>query len=244
MMSRLVSRCFHRLPGAVAALAALALIASAPSWSAPDGGGGGSGGAVADQPVILTAPVGVTVNAMALGAVDLSRPIALRLMDDSPANRAMLARLTERLTARGLTLVAEEDQAALLLEVDTAASQAPHRPDPDEGALSVTAQAGTGQDEDQVAVRLRLFSNTQVSLLGGDRDAPPPPLGGPGLRLDAGLTDRATGRRLWQGWATATAPTLDQATVGRILAGPLAATLGEAARHDTLTLPAGPLVLP
>lgn len=194
--------------------------------------------------VVLSRPVTVTVNAMPLGAsVDLGQPIALRLMDDSPENLAMVEEVRTSLIAQGHTLV-PEDRARLLLEVDTAASSAPRRPDPDSGALGVSGEAGTGQDEDSVAVRLRLFSNTQVSVLGGDRDAPSPPLGGPGLRLDAGLTDRETGRRVWQGWATITAPGVDTATAARMLAGPLMADLGKPARLKTVTHPAGPLTLP
>lgn len=191
--------------------------------------------------VVLTQPATVSVNAMPLGPLDLSQPIALRLMDDSPANRAMADRLATALTAAGRTLVAAESAAALILEVDTAATLAPQRPNPDSGALGISGQAGTGDDEDSVAVRLRVFSTTQVSVLGGDRDAPKPPLGAPDLRLDAGLTDRATGRRLWQGWATITAPDLDQTTRALLLARPLAGALGQTMRGQRATIPAGPL---
>ncbi|HCF19475.1 MAG TPA: hypothetical protein DEV96_15885, partial [Rhodospirillum rubrum] len=68
--------------------------------------------------------------------------------------------------------------------------------------------------------------------------------GQPDLRIDAGLTERASGRRVWQGWASVTAPTLGLEDQGLVLADPLIAEFGKATRAKILTLPAGTLNRP
>jgi hypothetical protein len=181
----------------------------------------------------------VVINAMPLAPYDAARPVHIRVMDNSDDNMAIRDSLAAALTARGVTLA--EDAAVddvMLLDMDSVATTASLRPDPSSGPLSVGGAAGSSDDRDQVDVTLRLFSNVQGSVIGGDRDAPKPSLGGPDLRLDLGLTDPRTGRRVWQGWGTVSAPALGLRGQGLLLTGPLADSLGQSVikRTETLTL--------
>ncbi|WP_413205947.1 hypothetical protein [Rhodospirillum sp. A1_3_36] len=184
-----------------------------------------------------TRVVNIVVNAMPLASYDATRSISLRVMDNSPANVAILDSLRAALAARGVVFATgEDDTSALRLDLDTSASSAVVRPDPDQSPLSVSAIAGTSNGSDAVDVTLRLYSNVQGSVLGGDRDAPKPSLGGPDLRLDLGLTDPQTGRRLWQGWGTVSAPDLGIEGQGLLIVSPLADALGKSVIKQVTTV--------
>ncbi|GEO82934.1 hypothetical protein [Pararhodospirillum oryzae] len=221
-------------PARRAALAlCLALGVALPSQAAP----------VEEAPLVLARPVTIVVHAMPLGAVSLDRPIQVLSLDDSPMHQRLQAWFERALKARGLRTGGPE--APLVLDLDSSAANAPSRPDPSAAPLTMRGAAGTGRGEDEVAVGVRVFSNTQASVLGGVVETPIPAVAGPLARLDVGLTDRATGRRLWVGWASVD----NSQEVGdgeRLLltVSPLAAALGTSTRSRTLTVPAGPVATP
>ncbi|WP_200347154.1 hypothetical protein, partial [Rhodospirillum rubrum] len=218
----------------IALACALAVVLPTASQAAPS--------PAADAPVMIPQPIHVSVNAMQLAPFDPATALSVRIMDDSPANLRLLDWVRRSLIARGYHIGG--DDAPLILDIDTVASNAPARPNADRSVLGLRGQAGTGQDEDSVDVTVRLFSNRQGSVIGGDVDAPRASLGQPDLRVDAGLTERASGRRVWQGWASVTAPNLGLEDQGLVLADPLIAEFGKATRAKTLTLPAGTLNRP
>ncbi|MCF8482358.1 MAG: hypothetical protein K9H25_18190 [Rhodospirillum sp.] len=203
----------------------MALPMALPGLAAEDGTGTKPLGAEVVAPSRMAE---IVVNAMPLAPYDSTRPILARVMDDSAANLAILDSLKAALVARGVPLAkGMDDEAVLLLDLDTSATSAVTRPDPSGAPFAVSGVAGTSDDEDSVDVTVRVYSNVQGSVLGGDRDAAKPSLGGPDLRLDLGLTDPQGGRRLWQGWGTVSAPALGIAGQGLLLTDPLAAALGK-----------------
>lgn len=219
--------------GRLPAVLALALIVglSAPARAENDPG------------VVLPSPAVVTVHAMPLGSVSLDRPVMVRVFDDAPANQRLKVWVEKALKARGVRLGGAE--APLVLDIDTSAANAPARPPADTAPVLLRGQAGTGRGgEDAVAVGLRVFSNTQASVLGGVREAPVPAVAGPDIRVDLGLSDRVNGRRLWLGWATAKVEDLADGDRLLLVAAPLAAELGSATRGKSLTIPAGTLAAP
>jgi hypothetical protein len=223
---------FRSLFLALALALPFSMAASAFAGESPDGTKPAAAGIVDESRI-----VNIVVNAMPLAPYDAARPIYVRVMDNSAANLAILDSLRVALTSRGFVLVTgEEDPSALRLDLDTSASSAVIRPDPNQSPLSLAADAGTSNDTDSVDVKLRLYSNVQGSVLGGDREAPKPSLGGPSLRLDLGLTDPQSGRRLWQGWGTVSAPALGIAGQGQLMTAPLAEAFGKSVIGQVTTV--------
>ncbi len=193
------------------------------------------------QAVNTSDTITAVLNAMMLGPDAPARTITVRLTDDSDMHRQMQERFEVALAARGYQVLRGEEAvgSALVLEFDTASSKAPQRLE--QGSLvSMRANVGESESDDQVEGVINVFSNTEASLIGGPVEHAMPSLGGPMLRLDVGLTDRATGRRLWQGWATAGSPSLGRDVIALSLVDPLSATLGKSVRAQKVTVAAVP----
>ncbi|MGB1025205.1 MAG: hypothetical protein ACPGYL_01505 [Rhodospirillaceae bacterium] len=180
-------------------------------------------------------PLSGLLNAMALGdAPNQARPIAVVLYDDSRANREIASAFVQALEQAGYRI---SETADLELSFGTDIATAPNRPGP-RSTLGLSGTVGSDSDP-KLRGHVTLYADDQNGLL--LPDIPPRQSeGGPFLRLDTGLTDRANGgKRIWQGWATATMPDKTIAETATAMVPHLVGALGTTVRNQEVTLGAG-----
>ena len=178
----------------------------------------------------MTAPAATEVvgqgslNAVAFQPIPEAQAIEVRVLDNSDENLAVMRELEAALKQRGVKLGAGE--APLLLTIDTSDSvgawTAPDRTDRirmmddrdrlfPQGELDITRQA-----------RLPLEGTTVVT----------PAQYRLGLTLDA----RASGVRLWQGWAIADLSQGERSELAAVMVPMLADSLGRTVREEAFSL--------
>lgn len=183
-----------RLPLLLPAVLAALLAVPAAATEAPD--------AAADERPALAADDAFIVNAAAYQPLDGKRPVAVRLYEDSDPQVRLKARLEQALRADGWTVV-QDDAAAetvpLRISFDITSDELTG-PAPHEGILTLEGRDGN-RVEQQYSARLKMFSSSGSSLMTGSQEHGDATRSRPMTRFQMYLTDTASGRRLWEGWA-------------------------------------------
>ncbi len=165
-----------------------------------------------------------TLNAVSFQPLPAAQPIEVRVLDNSDENLAIMRELEGALKRRGAPLGGAD--APLLLTIDTG-----------ENVGAWNAPSGT----DRVPMmddRGRLFPQGELDISRQARLPVPgttvvtPPQYRLGLTIDA----RATGVRLWQGWAIAPLSQGEPAELAAAMVPKLAASIGETVREEVFDL--------
>ena len=165
-----------------------------------------------------------TLNAVAFQPLAGSQPVQVRVLDNSDENLAIMHELQAALKRRGVPVGG--DQAPLVLTIDTSDSV---------GAWTAPAPS------DQVRMmddRGRLFPQGELDITRQARL----PLSGTTVvtpaqyRLGLTLDSRATGTRLWQGWAIAELSQGDRSDLAAAMVPKLADSLGKTVREESFEL--------
>lgn len=165
-----------------------------------------------------------TLNAVAFQPLAGSQPVEVRVLDNSDENLAIMHELQAALKRRGVPVGG--DQAPLVLTIDTSDSV---------GAWTAPASS------DQVRMmddRGRLFPQGELDITRQARL----PLSGTTVvtpaqyRLGLTLDSRATGTRLWQGWAIAELSQGDRSDLAAAMVPKLADSLGKTVREESFEL--------
>lgn len=165
-----------------------------------------------------------TLNAVAFQPLAGSQPVEVRVLDNSDENLAIMHELQAALKRRGVPVGG--DQAPLVLTIDTSDSV---------GAWTAPAPS------DQVRMmddRGRLFPQGELDITRQARL----PLSGTTVvtpaqyRLGLTLDSRATGTRLWQGWAIAELSQGDRSDLAAAMVPKLADSLGKTVREESFEL--------
>ncbi len=170
------------------------------------------------------------VSGQAYAPLPPATAIDVRLVDESGDNADLRAEFVEQLRAAGHRVA---DGAPLVLEFGTHGALGTWGRDR-RYMVEMHARGGdTGGDD--AGVRFNLYNSTQGGMLN------PGTHNGSGsstrYRLDAKLSDRTTGKPLWQGWATAKLEQADSRALTRLMVRPLVAVLGRTVRKQTFPTP-------
>lgn len=168
---------------ACAAMAA-ALLALAAATAAPE------------EALAVEQVVEADFNAQSYGTVPQDQPVEVRIYKTTGGVDDLERRVRDALRMRGWQVVENGGALAFSLEVT---GDDPIEPLPDPGVLALEGFRGSGDSTDRLYSRLKLYSTTESSVLTGRQSRDRPAAGG-GTRIQADVTDLASGRRLWQGW--------------------------------------------
>jgi len=164
------------------------------------------------------------LNAVAFQPIPQGQTVEVRVLDNSDENLAVMRELEAALSQRGVPVGGEE--APLLLTIDT--------------SDSVGAWSAPG-DTDRIRMmddRGRLFPQGELDMARQARL----PLAGTTVvtpaqyRLGLTLDTRATGTRLWQGWATADLSQGEPSELAAAMVPKLADSLGRTVREEPFSL--------
>lgn len=165
-----------------------------------------------------------TLNAVAFQPLAGSQPIEVRVLDNSDENLAIMHELQAALKRRGVPVGG--DQAPLMLTIDTGDSVGAWTAPPSSDQVPMMDDRGRlfPQGELDIArqARLPLAGTTVVT----------PAQYRLGLTLDA----RATGTRLWQGWAIADLTQGERGDLAAAMVPKLVNSLGQTVREESFEL--------
>ena len=165
-----------------------------------------------------------TLNAVAFEHYPANASIQISVLDDSEENLAIVAELQRALTERGFSLAADHGPVVLTLETG----------DP-VGASRTTS--GT----DRVRImddRGRLFPGGELDVTRQVRLPLPRTTVVTPAQYRIGLTidDRASGGRIWEGWAIADLSQGEPGDLARAMVPRLVASIGQTVREQVFTL--------
>ncbi|GAA0596996.1 hypothetical protein [Caenispirillum bisanense] len=189
------------------------------------------------SPAALTAAeqasVTAAVSAQGFAAVPPGQPVEIRIYQASGDDGAVRAATARALAAQGWQVVESGGRIAFSVEVT---GDEPLAPEPRSGMLALDGTRGSGESTDRLDARLRLFSTSESSVLTG-RQLPAAGSGGAQTRVQADVTDLASGRRLWQGWADVSLAGQTPERVAASLVPLLVEAVGETVRNEARTVP-------
>lgn len=165
-----------------------------------------------------------TLNAVAFQPLPGSQPIEVRVLDNSDENLAIMRELQAALKRRGVPVGG--DQAPLMLTIDTGDSVGAWTAPPPSDQVPMMDDRG------------RLFPHGELDITRQARL----PLPGTTVvtpaqyRLGLTLDSRASGTRLWQGWAIADLSQGERADLAAAMVPRLADSLGRTVREESFEL--------
>lgn len=136
-------------------------------------------------------------NAQSFAPVPPGQPVEVRIYKTTGGVEDLERRVAEIVRARGWTVV--EDGGALAFSLEVTGDD-PIAPLPEDGVLAVEGFQSSGDSDERIYSRLKLYSTTRSSVLTGTQ-SPDRLAHGGGTRLQLDVTDLSNGQRLWQGWA-------------------------------------------
>ncbi|GAB6051870.1 hypothetical protein JCM17960_06900 [Magnetospira thiophila] len=187
---------------------------------------------------VLTLMLGGGTTALADGLVSsqsytqipYGTPIDVRMLNDSGDNPLMREEFIGHLTSAGHRVA---EGAPVVLTFDSHGALGTWGSD-QRYLVEMHARGGDEGGED-AAVRLNLFDSSKGGLFNkGTGDVSGSPTR---YRLDAVLEDRASGKRLWHGWATARLERAGQGDLTRSMIAPLVSALGKTVRKQPFATP-------
>ncbi len=170
------------------------------------------------------------VNGQSYAPLPPAAAIDVRLVDESGDNADLRDEFVHRLRAAGHRVV---EGAPLILEFGTHGTLGTWGRD-NRYMVEMHARGGdTGGDD--AGVRFNLYNSTQGGLFnpGSDNNTG----SSTRYRLDALIAERQTGKRLWQGWATAELSRADSRLLTRLMVEPLVSVVGRTVRKQTFPIP-------
>jgi hypothetical protein len=172
------------------------------------------------------------LNAQRYQEMDAGQPIYVQIFEDSDQSLALAEGLKQSLTKAGYVVTAKGAPLVLSFELT---GQGEGSTAGQSSILSVEGSNSQSVDQ-RYQAHLDVFSSTQQSLMTGQGRSPRVTSPGAHIRYQLYLNDRATGQRLWEGWATA--PLLPQGAEATALAmsDPLIGVLGETVRDRGIPL--------
>jgi hypothetical protein len=165
-----------------------------------------------------------TLNAVAFDHYPAHGSIEVSVVDDSEENLAIASELKRALTERGFSLAA--DDGPLVLTIDTGDFVGAWRTTGDTDRVRIMDDRGRlfpgGQLDVTRQVRLPLPETTVVTP--------------PQYRIDLTIDDRASGERIWQGWAIADLSQGEPAELARAMMPRLVDSIGQTVREQVFSL--------
>jgi hypothetical protein len=170
-------------------------------------------------------PVGEgTLNAVAFEPMPVDAALEVRVLDDSDANLALKREMEVALAARGLRI--GTDEAPLVLTIDTGESVGAWRTPSQIDRIPVMDDRGRlfpqGELDVTRQVRLPLPRTTIVTPAQ--------------YRIGITIDDRASGRRIWQGWTIADLSQGEPAELAAAMVPKLVESLGRTVREENFPL--------
>lgn len=172
------------------------------------------------------------LNAQRYQPMDSGQPIYVQIFEDSAQSLALAEGLKRSLTKAGYLVTTKGAPLVLSFELT---GQGDGTSSDQSAILSVEGSNSQSIDQ-RFQAHLDVFSSTQQSLITGEGRAPRAVSSGAHIRYQLYLNDKASGRRLWEGWATS--PLLPQGAEATALAmsDPLVGALGETVRDRGISL--------
>ena len=174
------------------------------------------------------------LNAVAYKPFPEGAPIAVRPLDDSDENLALLRRFEGELRAGGYAVAAD---AALVLTFEIRDSVGTWSDGGRRTVLELEFKTEAGIGGDKERLRLNLFDNVSGGMLNEGRERGTSIVTPSQYRVDATIDDRRSGQRLWQGWAIAYLREADGATLTRSMVPALVGSFGQTVRRQPFKLP-------
>jgi hypothetical protein len=170
-------------------------------------------------------PVGEgTLNAVAFEPMPVDAALEVRVLDDSDTNLALKREMEAALAARGLRI--GTDEAPLVLTIDTGESVGAWRTPSQIDRIPVMDDRGRlfpqGELDVTRQVRLPLPRTTIVTPAQ--------------YRIGITIDDRASGRRIWQGWTIADLSQGEPAELAAAMVPKLVESLGRTVREENFPL--------
>ncbi len=173
------------------------------------------------------------LNAQRYLPMDSGQPIHIMLYEDSDQALALAAGLKTALEKAGYLVTSDGAPLTLSFEIT---GQGESSGSSQQSILSLESNSSSSIQQ-RYQAHLDVYSTTQESLTTGNgRPSAAQTSSGPRMRYQIYLNDSATGKRLWEGWATS--PLLAQGAEATALAmtDPLIAALGETVRDRGIGL--------
>ncbi|MHC8509983.1 MAG: hypothetical protein ACYYKD_11455 [Rhodospirillales bacterium] len=142
----------------------------------------------------------IRLSAVVLGPLNPGSALRVRFLNDSDENLLIKQRFEAALTGHGFQM---DPEAALVLTFETREDAGSYADAGEGSIIEFKAQSGGGGGNADATTMVNVFNSQRGGLLNrGDR---------PGVsvtsrstyRLDVSVDDRASGRRVWEGWSTA-----------------------------------------
>ena len=184
-------------------------------------------------PAFAQAPGDGLLNAVAYDAIPTGAAVAVRPLDNSDDNMVLKEEFERELRARGYVVAAD---AALILSFETRGTTGAWTSGERRYVLELRAQGGREGGEDASA-RVNVFDSAAGGLLNPGRGGTTSIVTPSQYRLDATVDDRASGRRLWQGWAVADLEHADGLALTRAMVPAVAASVGRTVRRQVFAIP-------
>ena len=182
-------------------------------------------------PALAQLQVDAVLNAVSYRPIPDSRPIHVRVLDNSEAKAAVKRRFERALTARGYALTQSEDHLVLTIESSDELGFWSY----ESGAL-ITADRGYSEiaRKDLDSYQVSIYDTRKGGLI--NRPERPAGVNPTRYRLDARLEDRDSGRTLWQGWTTANLDRGDGRDLILMMVPTLADNVGTTVRSESVSL--------
>jgi len=164
--------------------------------------------------------------------------IEVQALDNSEENISLVVELTRALSTLGYAVA---DKGMLVMTIETRDEIGAWTTSGDGKNIEFQAQQGSGGTGNSVDLRVNLFDSDSGGLLSNSQSNPTSIVTPSRYVVDITVDSREDGKRLWQGWISATLgqtndPSTDQSLKLRMIP-PLADAYGQTISKQVISLP-------
>ncbi|MBT3556563.1 MAG: hypothetical protein HN644_01475 [Rhodospirillales bacterium] len=178
------------------------------------------------------------LNAVQYRPLPADAVIEVQALDNSEENISLVVELTRALSTLGYAVA---DKGMLVMTIETRDEIGAWTTSGDGKNIEFQAQQGSGGTGNSVDLRVNLFDSDSGGLLSNSQSNPTSIVTPSRYVVDITVDSREDGKRLWQGWISATLgqtndPSTDQSLKLRMIP-PLADAYGQTISKQVISLP-------
>jgi len=175
----------------------------------------------------------ILLNAVSYADIPAGHTVSVETFDDSEDNMALKDRFIAALQAKGYTVA---DKAPLIFSFEiTDSTGAWTGGGPNRLIELRNNENHTGTNAPDV--RVNIFDSKRGGLLNPKRDKGITEVAPSEYRIDAAVEERASGRRLWEGWTAAAVGAADDPALHQAMVSPLIDNIGKSVREKSYPTP-------